>query len=208
MDIASSTYHGFQLRVNKRFHQGFSALASYTVGKVITDATPFLVSFLDSAPGYQNSYNRSADRSISVQDVAQRLVVSYVWEMPFGRGRSMLGNVPRVVDAFIGGWQINGITTFQTGQPVVVTNSVPTTSGATRPHSAGVSASKSGPVDQRLDAYFDTSAFLRPGPFEFGNLSRTLPDVREDGIRNFDLSLFKNFTLKENWMVQFRAEFF
>jgi hypothetical protein len=208
VSIGSSIYHGLQLRMNQRLTKGVSVLASYTTGKTLTDTTPFLVSFLDTAPGFQNVYNRRLDRSLAPQDISQRLVISYVWDLPFGRGKSFLTDAPAVVDAILGGWQVNGITTFQTGQPVIVTNSVPTTSGANRPNNNGRSAALSGRVQDRLQRYFDTSVFSAPGPFEFGNTGRTLPDVREPGLRNFDVSLFKNFRLRETVSFQFRAEFF
>jgi hypothetical protein len=72
----------------------------------------------------------------------------------------------------------------------------------------GRSAKKPGSVTDRLNAYYDKTAFVAPGPFEFGNSPRTLPDVRGDGPHNFDLSLFKNFPVTERINVQFRAEFF
>jgi hypothetical protein len=206
--LGSSTYHALQLKVNKRLSAGFSVLGSYTFSKIIGDVAGWNTSFLDNAPSFQDWYNRRLDRAIDPQDVSSRLVISYVWELPFGRGKRWLGGAGRGVDALLGGWQMNGISTFASGQPVAVTNSIATTSGANRPHNLGRSAKKSGSVTSRLDSYFDASAFLAPGPFQFGTSPRTLPDVRGDGPQNFDLSLFKNFKFLERYTVQFRAEFF
>jgi hypothetical protein len=64
------------------------------------------------------------------QDISQRLVISYVWELPVGRSRHFLSGIPRGLNLVIGGWQINGITTFTTGQPLVLTNTIATTPGA------------------------------------------------------------------------------
>jgi hypothetical protein len=201
--LGMSTYHSFQLKVNKRLSRGFSLLGSYTTGKLITDTVPSLVSFLDPAPSLQDTYNRRLDRALATQDVAQRLVISYVWEIPLLRGGQS-----RLLKAAFGGWQLNGITTFQSGTPLVLTNAIPTTSGATRPHNNGASPRKTGRVHDRLTAYFNTAVFSVPGPFEFGSAPRTLPDVRGDGVRNFDLSLFKNFAVTEKSTLQLRAEFF
>lgn len=77
----------------------------------------------------------------------------------------------------------------------------------TRPNNNGKSGKLSGPVDQRLDRYFDTSVFSQPAAFTFGNLGSTLADIRTDGPRNFDLSVFKQFAPLERLRVQFRAEF-
>ncbi|MBL8229213.1 MAG: TonB-dependent receptor [Bryobacterales bacterium] len=201
--IGSSSYHSLQMKVNKRLSHGFSVLGAYTMGKILTDTSPFLTSFLDPSPGFQDTYNRRLDRAIATQDVAQRLVISYVWEIPVARG-----NAPKAAKLVLGGWQLNGITTFQSGQPLVITNAVPTTSGATRPNNLGRSAKKEGRVHDRLASYFDASVFAAPGPFEFGTTARTLPDIRTDGVRNFDLSLFKNFAITERSTLQLRGEFF
>jgi hypothetical protein len=206
--LGSSIYHGVQFRVNKRLSGGFSVLAAYTFSKLIGDVTPWNTSFLDNAPSFQDMYNRRLDRALDPQDLSSRLAISYVWELPFGRGKRFLSTAPRAVDLALGGWQINGITTFAAGQPIALTNSIATTSGATRPHNLGRSAKLPGSVTDRLNGYMDASAFAAPGPFEFGSAPRSLPDVRGDGPQNFDLSLFKNFMFTERWTLQFRAEFF
>jgi hypothetical protein len=110
-----------------------------------------------------------------------------------------------------GGWQINGVTTFQNGQPLGLTTSVNNTrslGGGSRPNNNGTSAKLSGPTESRLGQYFNTSVFSAPPAFTFGNVSRTLPDVFAPGIRNWDFSIMKNNRFKEHYNVQFRSEFF
>lgn len=206
--IGSSSYHSFQAKLNKRFSHGFSVLTAYTFAKIISDVSGWNTAFLDNSPTYQDVYNRNLDRSIDPQDVRHRLALSTVWELPIGKDRQFLNNLHPVANAILGGWQVNGILTLATGQPLVLTNSIATTSGATRPNNIGQSAKLDGKVQDRLNEYFDTSVFTAPGPFQFGNTGRTLPDVRGDGPQNVDLSLFKSFRFTERFNLQFRAEFF
>ncbi len=208
---ANSFYHSFQLKAEKRLSQGLSLLVAYTNAKLIEDASSSNAQgFVDgqTAPR-QNIYDRQAERAIAPGDISQRLVFSYIYELPFGRGRSFGRDWNRVADALLGGWQINGITSLQTGQPLSI--SAPNTCNcfnpSLRPNVSG-SAKLSGPVKDRLTSYFDTSVFSQPAQFSFGNAPRTLPDVRRPGLQNWDFSLFKNFRASERWTVQFRAEAF
>jgi hypothetical protein len=195
---ASSNYHALQASVSKRFSHGIQFEGNYTWAKNI-----------DDGQSHQDSTNIRADRSLSDIDIAQRFVMSYIYELPFGRGRRFGSNAPHAVNWVLGGWQFNGITTFQTGAPLAL--SANNTTGLfnikTRPNNNGKSAKLSGPVDARLSKYFDTTVFSQPSPFTFGNVAERLPDIRTDGVRNFDLSMFKHFSVKEKLRVQFRAEF-
>jgi len=206
-DIGSSIYHALTLRMEKRFTHGFSVLAAFTGGKLITDTTPWVVSYLDSAPGYQDAYNPRADRAVAPEDIARRFVLSFVYELPFGRGKQFLSNSPYLANLVLGGWQLNGITTYQTGTPIIIKNSISTTSGATRPNTNGQWV-RQGSEHDRLGQWFNVAAFSAPGAFEFGNTPRTLPNLRSDATRNWDTSLFKNFDVTHYVQGQFRAEFF
>jgi hypothetical protein len=194
---ASSLYNSLQVTLSKRFSNGVQFETAYTWAKN-----------LDIPLVHQNSYDIRADRSLSDIDIAQRLVMSYVIELPFGRGRRFGSNAHPALTWVLGGWQFNGITTFQTGLPIQITanNTAGLFNSKTRPNNNGNSAKREGPVHERLNRYFDTSVFSQPAPFTFGNLSDRLPDVRTDGIRNFDLSLFKEFRPFEWLRTQFRAE--
>src|SRR5690606_4208393 len=114
---------------------------------------------------------------------SQRLVFSWVYALPWGRGRSWGSHWSGAVDAVLGGWQINGIATLERGLPLAL--SAPNTSQAfnkgLRPNSSGTSSRRDGAVDARLNQYFATSAFSQPAPFALGNTARTLPGVRADG---------------------------
>jgi hypothetical protein len=203
-------YHAIQLKVEKRFSHGLSVLLSFTGDKLIDDFS--IVSNVgNNTGGIQNIYNGSGERSISSNDISRMLVISGVYELPFGRGRMLGRNWNRPMDALLGGWQVNGIATNQTGFPISVTTQNTCTNcgnNVLRPNNNGHSATLDGPISQRLTQYFNTSVFSQPAPFTFGNTARTLPDVRGPGLENIDLSLFKSFKPVERLTVQFRAEAF
>ena len=193
----SSNYHALQLTFGKRLAKGVQIDGNYTWGKNIEEGL-----------NHQDSYFIRQSRSLADIDIAHRFVVSYLIELPFGKGRRFGATAPRVVDAILGGWQFNGITTFQTGTPLSISasNTAGLFNPLTRANNNGKSARLSGPVDERLSRYFDTSVFSQPAPFTFGNVSATLPDVRNDGVKNFDFSVFKQFSPIERLKVQFRVE--
>ena len=118
---ASSTYHGLQLRVQREFAKDLSVLVSYTAAKLIDDSSGTESHGAYVRPLHQDAYNRRADRSVSAQDVSQRLVVSYVYGLPFGRRRSFGRSWSSWLDGVLGNWQVNGITTFSSGFPLALT---------------------------------------------------------------------------------------
>jgi hypothetical protein len=197
--------HQLQLNVKRRLSGGLLLNLAYTAGKNISDslATPVDFAFEQNDIGFQDGlYNRALSRSLDPLDVAQRAVVSVVWELPFGQGKAIdPGNV--VARKLLGGWQLNTIGQMQTGQPVIITGA--NNNQATRPDSTGQSAKLDNPTPTR---WFNTDAFVNPPLFTVGNTGRVLPDVRNPGTVNWDLSAIKNTTITEKVTLQFRAEAF
>jgi hypothetical protein len=119
------------------------------------------------------------------------------------------------MEKVIGGWNLGGITSFQTGLPVGLTTNSPTTlestfgAGAARPNVVpGMSKKVAGSKVQRINGWFNTAAFTAPDTYGFDNESRLDSVLRSDGIDNFDMSLGKNMVLHEVIVLQFRAEMF
>ncbi len=205
-----SDYNSFQLKMEKRLSHGLTTLLAFTGQKLIDDFSQ-LSNVGNSTGGIQNIYNGKAERAVSSNDRSRRLVISGTYEFPLGRGKTFGKNWNRAVDALIGGWQVNGIYTYQTGFPLSVTAQNTCTNcgiNTLRPNNNGQSAALSGPVSQRLNEYFNTSVFSQPAPFTFGNAPRTLPDVRGPSSENIDFSLFKFFNPLERLRIEFRAEAF
>ena len=210
---ASSMYHGVTIRADKRFSNGLAFLVSFTGGKVM-DNSASAVGYLGPIGGTrEDQYNGRLEWSISPQDVSRNLVTSFVYDVPFGKGKHFLDGASRAVNAVVGGWQVNGIWSWSTGTPVIIGGaSVSTTQNglftfSQRPDNNGQSAAIG---NRSINGWFNTSVFYQPGPFTFGNLSRTLPDVRNPGVANTDLSLFKNnyFGKESRFNAQFRLEAF
>ena len=186
-------------------------LASYALSKSEDDASNFFPSSGD--PNYpQNSYDLRAERGPSNFDVRHRLSVSYVYDLPFGKGRPHLDN-NGVWTTLLTGWQTSGIVTLQSGRPFTVALIRELDNSGTgfsalgfgandRPNLVG-NPSLSNPSPER---WFNTAAFGFPPPGTFGNAGRNI--VVGPGYQNVNASLIKNTALTERFNLQFRAEAF
>jgi hypothetical protein len=206
-----SIYHGATLKADKRFSNGLSFLMAYTWNKLIDDVST-TVNFLGQASTRQNAYDRNAERAIGSQDIRHRVVTSFVYDLPFGRGKRFGEHANSAANWLMSGWQFNGIVAFQSGLPLIITqgqNNVGLFNPTQRPTWNGNDANLSASTDDKLRKWFDTSAFSITPAFTWGNTPRVMPNLRADGTKNFDLSLFKNNVFNGGkFNAQFRAEFF
>ncbi len=147
--------------MEKRFSQGLSFLLAFT-GQKLIDNYSVIENLGNNTGGIQNIYNEAAERAVSPNDISKRLVVSGLYQIPFGRGQHFGSHWNRAVDAFAGGWQLNGIATYQTGFPLSVTTQNTCTNcgnNSLRPNNNGQSAALSGPVSSRLNRYLNSAVF-------------------------------------------------
>jgi len=188
---------------------------AYTLSKNITNADSFEAGFLGPTVGYQDHVDFQGERSLSAEDVTHRLVVGHVYDLPLGRGKRFGDSWPSVVDKVLGHWQFSGMTTFQGGFPLPISEVGHTLGtfanglipGTDRPNLVGAACLDSGrPRGQRISDYLNAAAFQTPPNFTFGNAPRTL-SCRQDGMKNFDLAAVKFIPIKEQFNVEFRAEF-
>lgn len=205
--IANSIYHAAQFRYEKRFSAGLNVLAHYTISKLIDDSSSYGATFLNVSTSVQDYKNLRLERSLSTNDIPQRLVVAFGYELPFGRNRSFGRDMSRLADAFLGNWELTGMFTFQSGFPIIpgLQGSV-LWEGTQRPNLVGDPATY-GPVVDRLNRYFNVNAFARPEPDTYGTAPRTL-NYRTPGLRNADLALLKRVRFTEQKRLEFRLEAF
>jgi hypothetical protein len=181
--------------------------------------TDTLTTWLETGVGeVQNWNNLKAERSLSSQDVPQRLVLSYVYDLPIGHGKTYFADATGVMSKIVSGWGVDGVTTFQKGFPLPITYgaSTPLSSanlgiGVLRPdYVPGCNknvphTSLSGGI-----AWFNPSCFTPPPDWGFGNEGRVDPTLRGQGINNWDIAIFEtiNFGPEDKLGLQFRTEFF
>jgi outer membrane receptor protein involved in Fe transport len=208
--VANSTYHGLQLLAEKRYSNGLQFLVTYVWSKSIDDSSNAddNVTWLGSFSSLQDPNKPWLERSLSTFDIPHVIQFSYSYDLPFGRGRALLGNMPRVVEMIVGGWKTNGIWRIADGRPLTFSvadgNPLPTYGGQ-RPNIVGTPKRNHG--SDWVDNYFvDNSVFQRPDDFTLGNAPRALGSVRSPWSFRTDLSLGKQFSLREEMNVEFRIE--
>lgn len=220
---AYSHYHSLQATLSRRWSQGYLQ-AAYTWSKS-TDATS------TGNPAFNTAFNNEAtlndSRGLSDFDRPQRLVVSYVYDLPF------LRHSTGVTRAALGGWQIGGVTTVQSGLPFsifdsasgtafILNGSTSTLTGSLAPGATIAGGTTSGDIHSRLNGYVNINNFVPAGILPqnqapcatnpnfcvtaFGDLGRNI--YRGPHEQNWDFSLIKNFRLTERQSLRFTSDFF
>jgi hypothetical protein len=184
-----STYHALQARMERRFAAGWTLNAGYTWSKGM------------EALGRLNGYLSPLEYVISTQDRPHRFVISGIWELPFGRGRRWLGD-PGLTEKIVGGWQLQGIYTAQSGPPLNFGNVL---------YMGDIHDITLPPGQRTPERWFNTSGFERAPAsqlqFNYREFPSRLNNVRGDGVNTWDLSVLKNMRIQERVNLQFRGEF-
>jgi hypothetical protein len=204
--LGNSNYHSLAAKVEHRLGQGLTLMAGYTWSKSI-DISSGARAHFGEQQFPQSVYCLQCERGLSIFNVAHRFVSSGLYELPFGKGKSLLSG-SRVGNAILGGWQLSSILTLQTGTPATVISGYDSSNRGTtidRPNTNGQTVAL--PSDQRTpDHYFNTAAFVRAPTGTLGNVGRNT--VIGPGIINVDASLIRNFKVRESRELQLRFETF
>ncbi|MDP3001232.1 MAG: TonB-dependent receptor, partial [Bryobacterales bacterium] len=197
----NSEYNAFQVKLTKRFSKGLQLLSNYTWGKGMDDQSSL-------AEGkYQDFLNARADWSRTSYDIKHAFKLGYVYDVPFGRGRAFGGDWTRFVDGVLGGWALEGIVQWQTGTSSNARTGVDRANVGKTQERPNALRNPNLPASQRtVDRWFDTSAFVMPEPFTFGNAGAYT--IADDGRQVFDLSIAKKFRLIEGHTLEVRSEYF
>ena len=203
-----SRYDALQVSYTHRWSSGLNILASYTFSK-FTDNTGGTNTWATVGYGVpiRNNYNLAAEKSVDGADIPHSLVVSYIYEIPVGKGKKIGSNMNAVANAVVGGWQLTGVSTFKSGIPIGVTGAANNTGsfgGNQRPDLIGDPTLQ----HQTIQEWFNTAAFGQPAPFTFGNAPRYMSNVRAPGLQQFDIGIQKWFYWREILKLQFRGEMF
>jgi hypothetical protein len=229
-DLGAGSFDALEATLQRRFHNGLSLLASYTFSKTLTDsesAVPFFASFVQAGAGAQDPNHLKYEKSISSQSLPNNFVLSYLYQLPVGRGQHHLSNINRPLNAVVGGWQIGGVQRYESGQPINwgSATGVPGYDGSIHfLHNPGVpiysSAWNSGHFNPLTDRMFNSHAFLDPnaqhddlpdpvaargGGYAFGNFERVTGNIRTHAYLSEDFSLNKRFPLFEKSDLFFQA---
>jgi hypothetical protein len=216
-----STYHSLQATLQKRFPGGGTVLAAYTWAKLLSN-TDTITSWLEPGGkgGIQDWNNLRAEKSLSSQNVPQHLIVSYVLDLPFGKNKAYLSDLPGVANKVVSGWGLDGVTTFQNGFPVNISsagNGANYYGGGLRPNVvAGCKKATSGSGAARVlsglagnAGWINPACFSTPAAYTWGNEPR-VDSLQASGIDNWDFAAFKKTTFGPDDKIgfEFRVEVF
>ncbi len=210
------TYEALQAKVQKRFSNGFTMLASYAWSKTLTNADgaypPEGGWNNQNQANMLNNYNATAEKALSAQDVPQWFVLSYSYELPFGKGKPFL-NRGGIVNALVGGWKVGAIHTYESGYPISINCGGSYTTGLFNPSCrvnvvSGVNLNYQNTSTAYGHIYaFNPAAFAQPASYTFGNASR-VSSIRAQNVLDEDISLEKRFSIVERVAAIVRLEAF
>ncbi len=201
-----SNYNAANVRLERR-STDLALLAVYTWSKSMDDKSAAAgIGATNGFAGHMDDHNPNLDYARSDFDVGQRFVLSYVYQLPVGRGKKFGGQMNRLTDAAVGGWQWTGIATFQQGFPFSVQGNDNFGLLEARNQRATLVGNPHANFHKSINQWFNTAAFAQPLAGSFGNSGRNI--LREPGINNWDMGVGKSFALGDRASFQFRVEGF
>ena len=193
-----SNYNSFSAQLQRRYAKGMTLLIAYTYSHS-----------LDDVGSIQDPRNLPSQYASSDFDIRHRLVGSFTYELPFGRGRALVSNHNRILEAAISGWQANGIAVYQTGTPFTVTTSKDISNTGASNFANLVPGQNPFAGTHTPLQWFNTAAFgdtLPANTYAYGNSGRNM--LRSDGPVNLDLGVYRRIPFVHETAFQFRAEFY
>ena len=182
-------YNSMTVRVQKQYSHGLMFQLAYTLSKTIANTAQSNTWVVGPSNGL---YNPNYNRSIEANDVPQRLVLSYIYDFPLGKGKSYLNH--GIAAAVFGGWEMSGISVFQSGRPILIT-APDQTNLYDFSYTNGRANRTCNPVlssGQSDSHWFNTTCFQAAAPFTIPNDSLSQPNLRSPRRINTDFSLIKN----------------
>jgi hypothetical protein len=205
-----SNYNALNVNYTHRISQGLTLLASYTFSKFIDDVggpENWASASANFSENIRNVYNLAAERSVDATDTPHSFVLSYVYELPLGKGRRFGSGMSGVANAIVGGWQTSGTLTLKEGFPLTIGSS----GNGLNYFGAGQHVDIVGNyhiAHPSRTEWFNTSAFAVTGPWQLGNAPRYFSDLRAPNYENWDISIQKYFPIEERFRFQFRLDMF
>ena len=199
----SSIYHSLQVKAEQRYRSGLSYLLSYTWSKALDNGSGLFGGDnpdISTSFRLQNLYNMRGERALAADDQAHRLVLSYNYELPWMRSGNRLVRLA-------GAWQLGGIVLMRSGLPFGLDSTSNTSNSlGGRQRANRIKDGNLGRSERSIDRWFDTTAFVNPPTYTFGNSARNV--LRAPGRVNFDLMAAKSFPFNDRYRLDFRAEGF
>jgi Carboxypeptidase regulatory-like domain/TonB dependent receptor len=205
-----SLYNALDINYTHRVSQGLTLLASYTFSKFLDNVggpETWANASANFSENIRNVYNLAAEKSVDGTDIPHSFVLSYVYELPVGKGRKFGAGMNGIVNAILGDWQTAGILTLKDGFPLTITSS----GNGLNYFGAGQHVDVIGDyhvAHPSRTAWFNTSAFAVAAPWSLGNAPRYFSDLRAPGYNNWDMSIQKYVSIRENVRAQFRLDMF
>jgi len=201
----NSAYNGLSVRLVKRISHGLSLNQVYTWSRSIDDDSA-IRDHAGDTQFPQNPYDAIADRALSIFQMEHRSVTSFIYDLPVGKGRAFL-NQGGVADAILGGWQVGGILTLQSGFPANTSSGQDPAnigeSGYERPDYTGLPVK---PANQTINNWINYSAYAVPALYTYGSVGRN--SVIGPWLGNIDLNIQKRFVVHEGQYLEIRFEGF
>jgi len=201
-------YNALDFNYTHRVSRGLTLLASYTFSKFLDNVggpTTWANTSGNFSENFRNVYNLAAEKSVDPNDITHAFVLSYVYELPVGKGKRVGAGMNSVLNAVVGGWQTSGIATFKGGFPLRI--------GLNGVNEFGFGQNVDVIGDYHVSnpnrfQWFNPAAFAAPQKWQLGNAPRYFSDLRAPGYNNWDMSIQKYFPVHESIRFQFRLDMF